>query len=353
MSRTPEFRVSSPRNKRSSSPLATVRRQPPKPTEVYKTFWRYACERQQVFYRRLAGQPAPWTDDPILRTHRFTNTYRASDRVSQYLIRHVIYRSDLPDAPREVIFRILLFRLFNRIETWEFLEREFGRLTLERFRFDDFAAQLGRAQREGRRLYSAAYIMPSTAPLGERAKHRGHLRLIQRIQQDSVERRFCEARSLEAIFQLLLSHPTLGPFLAFQLAIDLNYSAVINFSEMDFVVAGPGALDGLRKCFFNFGDYTATDVIRWVTDRQEVAPSKLGLRFLTICGRPLHLVDVQNLFCEVSKYARVAHPEIRGTNARFRIKQVYRPRLEAPRLFFPPKWSINQLIPEAIRAPET
>jgi hypothetical protein len=44
----------------------------------------------------------------------FTNAYRAADRVSQYLIRNVIYQSDLPGNADELVFRILLFKLFNR-----------------------------------------------------------------------------------------------------------------------------------------------------------------------------------------------------------------------------------------------
>jgi len=319
---------------------------------VYETLWRFACERQHVFNRRVAGQPAPWTTDPLLQRHRFTNAYRASDRVSQYLIRHVIYRPDLPTTPREVVFRILLFKLFNRIDTWEFLEREFGLITFEQFQFDSFAERLTLAHGQGRKLYSAAYIMPSTGSLGERVKHRGHLRLIDRLMCDAIDVKVAEAPSLEAVFRLLLSYPTLGGCLAFQLAIDLNYSEVTDFSEMDFVVVGPGAADGLRKCFANFGDYSEADVIRWVTDRQETDPEKLGLRFPGLYGRPLQLIDVQNLFCEVSKYARVAHPLARGTNDRTRIKQVYRPGLPAPRLFYPPKWDINQLIPEGDRARE-
>ena len=43
--------------------------------------------------RRLAGSPPPWTDDPVICTHRFTNAYRAADRVSQYLIRYVLYHA--------------------------------------------------------------------------------------------------------------------------------------------------------------------------------------------------------------------------------------------------------------------
>src|SRR5260370_15643889 len=90
---------------------------PLKPTPVYDSYWRFAAERQRIFFRRLERRAPPWTDDPVLRAHKFTNVYRASDRVSQYLIRRGIYRSDLPDDPVEVTFRILLFKLFNRIET--------------------------------------------------------------------------------------------------------------------------------------------------------------------------------------------------------------------------------------------
>src|SRR5438128_1235810 len=80
---------------------------PLKPTPVYNSYWRFAAERQNVFFRRLEGRPPPWTHDPVIRAHKFTNAYRASDRVSQYLIRRVIYRADLPDDPAEVVFRIL------------------------------------------------------------------------------------------------------------------------------------------------------------------------------------------------------------------------------------------------------
>ena len=106
---------------------------PLKPTPVYDSYWRFAAERQHVFFRRLKRLPPPWTDDPILQTYKFTNAYRASDRVSQYLIRRVIYRDDLPDDPAEVVFRVLLFKLFNRIETWELLEKAVGPRDLRGF----------------------------------------------------------------------------------------------------------------------------------------------------------------------------------------------------------------------------
>ena len=64
------------------------------PTRVFDTYWRFAAARQQIYEARLAGKAPPWTDDPILAAHRFTNCYRAADRVSQFLITQVSYRGD-------------------------------------------------------------------------------------------------------------------------------------------------------------------------------------------------------------------------------------------------------------------
>ena len=66
-------------------------------------------------------------------------------------------------------------------------------------------------------------------------------------------------------FGMLRSYPTIGDFLAYQFVTDLNYSEVTDFSEMEFVVPGPGALDGIHKCFADLGGLTEADLIRMVT----------------------------------------------------------------------------------------
>ena len=109
-----------------------------------------------MFYRRLEGCPPPWTEDPVIQAHKFTNAYRTADRVSQYLIRNVIYRSDLPGDAEEVVFRILLFKLFNKIETWELLQEDLGPLTYAGYSFKRYDRVLGRAMMRGQTIYSAA-----------------------------------------------------------------------------------------------------------------------------------------------------------------------------------------------------
>lgn len=318
------------------------------PTRVYDSYWRFAAERQAIFFRRLSGAAAPWTDDAILRRHKFTNAYRASDRVSQFLIRHVIYGEAYSDEPAEVVFRILIFKLFNKIETWRLLERELGAVRWADFDAKRYDAVLSRAFASGQRLYSAAYIIPPIrqADAGG-VKHRGHLWLVAQMMLDELPRRLADAPSLQAVYETLKGYPSIGAFLGFQLAIDMNYSAVVDHSEDDFVVAGPGALDGLSKCFANAAEFEAADLIEYVAARQEQEFERLGLAFQDLWGRPLQLIDCQNLFCEISKYARVAHPEVSGVSGRTRIKQIFQPTPARLSVWYPPKWGLNDRIPQA------
>ena len=329
---------------RSLQPPSVSLLSPAKSTVVYDTYWQFATERQEMFFRRLEGSCPPWTDDPILARFKFTNAYRASDRVSQHLIREVIYGG--PQSVEEVFFRTLLFKVFNKIETWELLEDVLGDVEYSSYSFDAYDRVLSKALAAGQAIYSAAYIMPSPGLIfGYPKKHRNHLRLIELMMSDEVPERIAATPTMRDAFDLLRSYPSIGDFLAYQFVTDLNYSEVTDYSEMDFVVPGPGALDGIRKCFSDLGGLTESDLIRKVTERQDQEFDRRGLRFRDLWGRRLQLIDCQNLFCEVSKYARVKHPDFKGVGNRSRIKQVYRPTAEPVEYWYPPKWGINNLIP--------
>ena len=324
-------------------PLVFRSLSPARTTVVYETYWRFAAERQKVFFRKLEGCPPPWTDDPVIVRHKFTNAYRASDRVSQYLIRNVIYEGE--QSVPEVFFRTILFKLFNKIETWELLKSNLDTITWEGYCFEQLDGLLSRALASKTRIYSAAYIMPSgSSAFGYRQKHRNHLKLLERMMEDEVPHQIADAGSMRQAFEILRSYPMIGDFLAYQFVTDLNYSEICDFSEMEFVVPGPGARDGIHKCFTDLGGLSEPDIIRLVADRQEYEFDRLGLGFRFLWERRLQLIDCQNLFCEVSKYARVRHPDVTGVNDRSRIKQVYRPSDKSIEYWFPPKWGVNQLV---------
>ena len=118
-------------------------------------------------------------------------------------------------------------------------------------------------------------------------------------------------------------------------------AVVLDFSEMEFVVAGPGARDGIRKCFKDTAGLTEAEVIQVMAERADAEFERLGMRFQSLWGRPLQLIDCQNVFCEVSKYARVAHPEVTGESGRTRIKQKYTPGIAPIPQWYPPKWELK------------
>lgn len=309
------------------------------PTAVFDTYWHFAAKRQRLYLSRISGEPPPWSDDRILREYRFTNVFRAADRVSQYLLRHVIYRDGAPNNPDDLVFRVLLFKLFNKISTWEHLELELGEITWADYDFDLYGRSLNALAETGP-IYAAAYVMPPPR-LGESRKHLNHLRLLEHMMRSGLPAAAASACGLEDVYRKLESYPSIGNFLAFQFTIDLNYSELLDGNENDFVVAGPGARDGIRKCFGSASRGIEEEIIRYIVDAQELHFARLGLEFDGLFGRRLHLVDCQNLFCEVDKYARVAHPEVPGLSGRRRIKQRFRSNGGGAPPFFPPKWKLR------------
>jgi len=328
----------------TTAPFSFVKRQPPKPSAVFDTYWKFAAKRQDAFFSRLENNMGPWSDDPIINEYKFTNPYRASDRVSQYLIKNVIYSKKW--SLGDTVLRILLFKLFNKIETWELLESQLGEVSLRTFDVDRLNKIFENAMNSGGAIYSAAYIIPSGPKkkyLGIR-KHLFHLRLLESLIKSKFSRTIHNKKTMKEGFEALLEIESIGGFLAYQFITDLNYSEWFNYSENEFVVPGPGALDGIKKCFTDLGDYKESDIIRMMAENQESNFDRLGYKFRTLWGRPLQLIDCQNLFCEVDKYSRVAHPEIQGISGRTRIKQKFKPKLNPIDVWYPPKWEINDRI---------
>lgn len=308
-------------------------------TQVYDSFWNFAYKRQEAFVNRLNNNPAPWSDDPIIQKFKFTNAYRVIDRVSQYLIKRVIYNSE-NYSTEDITFRILLFKFFNKIETWEYLENIFGEIKYSTFDQQKFGEALDDLMQNKFKIYSAAYIMPSgVSSFGFDKKHKNNLALLDFIMKDKLPLKIAQSKSLEELYKCLLEYPMIGSFLAFQYAIDLNYSEICDFNEMSFVVAGPGAKSGIEKCFkdvTNNYEY----FIKYVADHQEEEFKKRELDFKTLFGRPLQLIDCQNLFCETDKYSRVLYPEVASKQSRTRIKQLFKPKKDKIELFLPPKWGL-------------
>lgn len=310
--------------------------------DLYLAYWRFASERQQIFHRRLAGEKPPWTSDPILTRYKFTNSYRASDRVSQFLIRDVIY-SDGDFSSDDTLLRVILFRLFSRTTTWRALEAQLGpiqRKTLSRPRLASTLARLS----EAGPIYTNAFILCANRAYGHERKYMNHLALLRAMfRRHALPRAVARVTSLAQLYDELLRYPLIGTFMAYQLAIDINYSELVDFDENEFTFPGPGAIRGIQKVFPHLPSSDQRQLIHWMVDHQVDESTRLGIEAPSLFGRRLHAIDCQNIFCEVDKYARVAFPEVQSN--RTRIKTRFTPSSEPLRLFYPPKWQLNDRLP--------
>lgn len=311
---------------------------------AFRALFYFMQERMEMFWRRYRNAPAPWTDDPVLRTYKFTNVYRSLDRVSQYLLSQVIYRPDLAGLPPEdVLLRVLVFKIFNRIETWELLERERGVLTLENFNAAAIGALLSKRILTGP-VFTNAYVMAGSHARYDTLRYK-HEKYLAMVQAEWVEqgrfRAILDAPSLSRIYDLCRECSLIGPFLAYQYAIDFNYTPFVDHDENSFVKAGVGAVRGVHKCFSDLQGKSPEDAVRWTHDRLQHYQELYGFTdFKNLFGRDPTIVDVQSLFCETDKYLRATMPKL--SSNRVRLKQKFMKAGEPIDWVFPPKWKLNQ-----------
>ena len=314
--------------------------------EAFQYYFQFMEKRMDIFWARYNDQKYPWTNDPILLRHKFTNVYRSCDRVSQYLIRNVIYNENVKSLSEEdILLRILVFKVFNRIDTWEYIDHNSGGIFVKTFDVPSLSKLL--SQRIAcKPIFSSAYLMTGshTDYVQFSSKHERWLQMInEKFIKENLLSKITKAKSLEEIFNLLADCPFIGNFLAYQYAIDFNYSEIVNFDENSFVKAGIGAIRGLKKCFENPGGYNYEDLIRYTYDNIEKLRERFGYPdFKNLFGRKPTLIDLQNCFCETDKYLRVKMPELKVDNVR--IKQIYKHSDSNINFFFPPKWKINDKI---------
>ncbi len=306
--------------------------------EVYDLYWYFACERQKIFWKKRNGEAPPWTDDKILQEYKFCNSYRVNDRVSQYLLQNVIYNGKRY-SKEDMIFRIVLFKLFNKESTWELLLKHFSDITLKTFDIKKYSEILENALKNGIKIYNDAYISCANKAFGYNRKHDNHLALLNKMfKEDKIQYKIIKCKTMEEAFTLIKSYPLIGNFMAYQIVTDINYSEAVNFKEDEFTVAGPGSIRGIMKCFIDKGKMSDEDIIRYMYEHQDEEFKRLNLEFKRIGNRPLQLIDCQNIFCELDKYCRQAMPELKSN--RIRIKKHYIPKKEKINYIYPPKWNL-------------
>lgn len=272
--------------------------------DALDTFFYLMAERHRIYRKRTAGLPFPWTTDPVLLDNRFCNVYRILDRGTQYVVNEIINKG--PQDHRETCFRVMLYKLFNRIPTWEYIVQKLGTPTWETFDINKYGRVL-RARLLSSPIYTSAYQIPAPK-LGYPTSHMNHLRQLQMMMDDDVPTLLLRKTCLKDAFKLIESYPGMGPFLGLQLLLDLNMTSQLDFSESEWVTCGPGSRNYLRQIFGNTVSGIENEAIAYlhitqndhfermgITDPPSLSPDRPGVSY----------VDIEHSLCECHKYVRL------------------------------------------------
>jgi hypothetical protein len=291
-------------------------------------FFAFARERHQIYLRRAAGSPPPWTQDPILRAHKFTNVFREHDRTTVWFRTHV--REPLRAKP-EVLLATVLFRWFNSIRTGETLFCQADMLT-GRTPFEDYVdvrdlcALRPHLRRQGPPWLSPAYMIRSE---NGHDKLDGVLNFFHRfatsgdpeddqlswlnMAEEMLARP--EKYTLKYVWEWLRQFDGLGPFMAYEIVTDLRHTDLL-YQAPDintWANPGPGARRGVARLMRG-----GTRVSKKGRVHQIKAPVPMCedvMRQLLTCSRdPYHwpadwprweMREVEHTLCEWDKYERV------------------------------------------------
>lgn len=250
------------------------------------TLWYWMRERHRIYERRHAGQPKPWTDDPILQSYKFVNVFRRLDTGTKWLLDNFLIPHQL-EAESLLVHNICWYRCFNWYETGAAIG----------WNTDWLRGEIYNKLKDRAKVFTGAYIIHSELGMskllsmidvaGELFNHRHDISGVAR-----------ESRSLEATFNYLQLHKHIGPFMAYQMVLDMMYTKVLRDADdrYGWACVGPGAKRGLMRLQMPYGYRTGVKSMLELTQEARTALGNFP---------PVDIHDIEFSLCELDKYMRV------------------------------------------------
>lgn len=280
-------------------------------TKNLEIFYRFIHERHSIWHRRFVEQrPYPWTADPILQRNKFTNIYRELDPGTQFVMKNILEMA----GPREdKVFNVMIYRLMCSIPTYEAV----GFQTLADFDEESFRLKLETRYVTGNPVFGNAYLISPYSSMGSPNKYENVARLFGMVHRtfDAFFDRLDRAPTFEDAFHVINNVYGFGPFLAYQVLVDLTYpipnsyggSAVIPFSQNDWAKLGPGAVRGFGRLSRAQNRLRG---LKWLWSHQHEKFGEYGLAFPYLEDEygqaiSISLANFQNCLCEFHKYMSI------------------------------------------------
>lgn len=283
--------------------------------ENLERFWRFIFARHSIWHKRFVlGLKAPWTDDSILQEYKFTNVYRELDRGTLYLLDNIRGKKE----PVDQVWNIIVYRMFNRISTYDFLKWHSFARWQDPTHFRRYFDALRRFSDEGNALYTDAHMVCAYEHFPGKDKLERFEYIFQGVigGMDVLMKIIQRAKSLESVHKALTKFPGIGPFLAYEMAVDISYCDWNNLGEDEWVNPGPGCQRGLKAMFPDLKPNECAWMIKVLRQDQTKAFQRYKLPFEAIAyeGKPLTLRNIEHCCCEVFKYFKAINGTGRPRN---------------------------------------
>ena len=292
------------------------------PEDRVNDFFAYARKRHEIYLKRKAGEPPPWTDDPIFQQYRFTNVFRELDKTTLWFKKYV--RGPMRKSP-EVFPATVLFRWFNTIKTGEtlFLQKD---IMTGRVPFDDYIAIKDlRALRPWLRLQGPPYVTGSYMIRSKDGMdkldgvlHYFHAFMMEYEPLNRAENllKMKGKVTLEQVWKELCECEGLGPFLAYEIVTDLRHTELLQYAPdiMTWANPGPGARRGSQRILGKETRYQKKNG-KWKVHKVSTGEAHEVMKeLLNHSSNPQlwphnwgiwEMRDVEHTLCEFDKYERV------------------------------------------------
>ena len=280
-------------------------------SDALAAFLLFVLERQKVWVNKKRGTE-PFTKNQVIAKKWFTNMYRELDRGTIYFRREMI-RTTLKDhvvsleieesVVKEILFKSILYRLINKVETF----KEYGGIPSPSS-LSKFLLYLQERKENGVIIFTAAHQNMGFARLTKTLEY--VKKNISSLTSDVIVG--AQRRSSKSCFKTVLSIPNVGDFFAWQILTDLLECRVLGeLTDNQWAALGPGAKNGLRKIFplsTTRGELRYTRLVRDLCAHSGPASGfqALGLSFPAFLDKALSLKNVEHALCEYDKYFRSA-----------------------------------------------
>lgn len=291
-----------------------------KTSAVARFFW-FINERHAIYLRRKAMDEFPWTDDPYLRTYKFTNVFRELDTGTIYCKEAI--RDPLVNAPADILFfNVAMYRRHNLIATHKALGN------LYEYDADEVVKLMKKRAAAGKSIFTSAYMTCG----GIKDPNTG---LVPHSKIDQIfgiafkylwDHRFdlmpTAGDYLESAWAKLNSKcPGYGPFIAYEVITDLRHTWMLENAPdiMTWANPGPGAQKGIGRLMGLHVNYnTNRDLFRehrrlYGSHEEQIATMrfllKLSPQYLQPHVPKLEMRDIEHSLCEFDKYERARRGE--------------------------------------------